>query len=152
MLSHDINYDRDIVHALAEFQATFYFAYTLHQVLDSGLPSESPSDFYWGTFIYNAASLFKGYERLVLAEKLFGGTTSLLFKTFQHYTNIVYELAPSHLTDWIPHGPNKPRKRRRKRKEKSTTVENSSSSGEESTASDNDVELIGNRFNLLTVA
>jgi hypothetical protein len=152
MLSHDINYDRDIVHLLAEFQATFYFAHTLHRVLDSGLSCASPSDFYWGTFIYNAACLFKGYDRLVLAEKLFGGTTSLLFTTFQHYTDIVYELAPAHLANWTPHGPNKPRKRTRKRKDKSTTAENnSSSSGEESAASDNDVELIGNRFNLLTV-
>jgi hypothetical protein len=152
MLSHDINYDRDIVHVLAEFQATFYFAHTLHRVLDSGLPCASPSDFYWGTFINNAACLFKGYERLVLAEKLYGGSASLLFKTFQHYTDIVYELAPSHLTNWAPHGPNKPRKRTRKRKEKSTAAENSlSSSGEESTANDNDIELIGNRFNLLSV-
>ncbi|XP_057366157.1 protein asteroid homolog 1-like [Daphnia carinata] len=151
MLSHDINFDRDIVHVLAEFQATFYFVHTLNRVLDSGLPCASPSDFYWGTFIYNAVCLFKGYDRLSLAEKLFSGTTSVLFKTFQQYTEIVYELAPSNLMNWVPHGPNKPKKRTKKPKEKPTTTEQTSSSSEEdSTVNDNDVELVGNRFKLLT--
>lgn len=153
MLSHDINYNRDIVHVLAEFQATFYFADTLQRVLDSGLSCASASEFYWGTFIYNAVCLFKGYDRLILAEKIFGGTSSVLFKTFQQYTEIVYELAPSDLMNWVPHGPNKPnkpRKRTKKPKEEPTAAEISSTSGEECTANDSDVELVGNRFKLLT--
>ena len=152
MLSHDINYDRDTVHVFAEFQATFYMAHTLNQIIDSGLPCASPSDFYWGTFIYNAACLFKGYERLVLAEKLFGGTSSTIFQTFQNYTEIVYELAPSNLTNWTPHGPNKPRKRPKKRRGKTTAADANSSESDDAISANDEVELIGNRFNLLTVS
>lgn len=152
MLSHDINYDREVVHVMAEFQATFYFAYALHQTLDCQLPCVSPSEFYWGTFIYNAACLFKGYDRLVLGGKLFGGSESTLFQTFQNYTEIIYELAPSNLMNWRPHGPCKPRKRTKKRTGKSKENQNHSSSNEnESAADDSDVELIGNRFNLLAL-
>lgn len=153
MLSHDIDYDREVVHTLAEFQATYYFAHTLHQVINGGLTCASPSEFYWGTFIYNAVYLFKGYDRSVLGEKLFGSNSSTLFQTFQHYTEIAYEMAPSFMMDWRPHGPNKPRKRTKKRSSKAkATTSISDSSSEENDTDDNEMELFGNRFNLLTLA
>ena len=152
MLSHDINYDRDTVHVLAEFQATFYMAHTLSRVLDCGLNCVTPSGFYNGTFIYQAASLFKGYDRTILSEKLYGTSPSLL-QTFQHYTGLVSELAPPSLSDWTAHGPNKPRKKRTKKPQKESAAihsgTNSSCSSENETTID--VELIGNRFNLLSV-
>lgn len=151
MLSHDINYDRETVHVLAEFQATFYMAQSLSQVLDTGLSSASPSSFFNGTFIYQAASHFKGYDRLVLAEKLYGAGSEL-FRTFQHYTELVCELAPPSLTDWTARGPNKPRKKRNKKpKEEEAAVSSSSSSNSEDETVI-DADLLDNRFNLLAVA
>jgi len=155
MISHDVNYDRDAVHALAEFQATFYFANALSTVLGIELPYVSPSEFYCGTFINNAISLFKGYDRLVLAEKLYCGSDTFLYQTFQTYTELIYELAPSTLMDWVPHGPNKPRKRSKKRKNttKAKDVERSSSDSDTDSVNENDdLDLMSNRFNLLTVA
>jgi len=154
MISHDVNYDRDAVHALAEFQATLYFATALSTLLGIELPYVSPSEFYCGTFINNAISIFKGYDRLVLAEKLYGGSDTFLFRTFQSYTELIYELAPSTLMDWVPHGPNKPRKRNKKRKNaKAKEVEKSSSDTDNvNEDEDDDLDLMSNRFNLLTVA
>ena len=154
MISHDVNYDRDAVHALAEFQATLYFATALSTLLGIELPYVSPSEFYCGTFINNSISIFKGYDRLVLAEKLYGGSDTFLFRTFQSYTELIYELAPSTLMDWVPHGPNKPRKRNKKRKNaKAKEVEKSSSDTDNvNEDEDDDLDLMSNRFNLLTVA
>lgn len=151
MLSHDTNYDRDMVHVFSEFQATFYFVHTLHYVLDTRLPCASPSDFFWATFIYNAASHFRGYDRIALAEKLFGGSNSSLFHVFQEYTSIVFELAPAELLNWKPGGPNKPRKRTKKRVKPASEKINSSESSDEEDENDNDLEIVGNRFNLLAL-
>ena len=145
MISHDQGYDRDTVHVLAEFQATHYFATALSTVLGLDLPYISPSEFYCGTFIYNAVSQFKGYDRLVLAEKLYGGVDTTLFQTFQTYTELIYELAPTTLMDWVPHGPHKPRKRKPKKNDNNKVqevIKSSSDSDTDDAKENEDFDLI----------
>lgn len=155
MLSHDTNYDKDIVHVLAEFQATYYLAQTLCQILDVGLPNLSPADFYCGSFTYQAVSHFKGYNRLTLAEKLYGNPESPLFSLFRSYTNYIYELTPPSLMEWAPHGPYKPRNKRIKKPNQPQAVAQpcpSSSSSSEEESNEFDANLIANRFGVLSVA
>lgn len=154
MLASDINYDRDVVHVLAEFQAILYMAQTLQRVLDvTDLPSPSASSFYNGTFIHQAVCHFKGHNRLVLAEKLYGPeATSSLFRTFRSYTEMVIELAPPSLMDWSPHGPNRPRKKRNKKPQSSVVADSSPTPSASEVDSTEEIDLIGNRFHLLNVA
>lgn len=153
MASHDINYDRDIVHVLGELQATFYYAHTLNNVLDCELRCPSPSTFFWGTFIYNAVCLFQNHDRLKLAENIFGSKTSPLYQSFKEYTDIIYELAPSSLMAWTPLRPYQPRKKRsRKRGGKKKQLNSTPTSDELSSDEEDDIELVGNRFSLLGIS
>ena len=151
MLSHDINYDRDLVHTLNEFQATYYYALTLADVINTELQCALPSSFFNGTYTHQAALLFKGHpNRLKLAERLYGVNTGF-YQQFESYSQLVYQSAPPSLMEWQPKGPNRPRKRTKKKKDKVEQYSASEPSGDES-GLEEIVDLIGNRFNLLSLA
>jgi len=154
MLSHDINYDRDVVHTLNEFQATFYYALTLCQVVDTELQhAHSLSTFYNGTYIHQAVALLKvNPDRVKLLQRLYGGAKTVLYQQFESYCQLVYSLIPSTVMEWVPKGPNRPRKRSGKKKEKNKVVEfYSSDTSDQESGLEEIVDLVGNRFNLLSL-
>lgn len=154
MLSHDINYDRDVVHTLNEFQATYYYALTLCQVVDTELQcAVPPSAFFNGTFIHQAVSLLKGHpDRIKLTQRLYGGAATVLYQQFESYCQLVYALIPSDVMEWLPKGPNRPRKRSSRKKKKDNVVEvHSSDTSDQESGLEEIVDLIDNRFNLLSL-
>ena len=153
MLSHDINYDRDVVHTLNEFQATYYYALTLCQVVDTELQcSYPPSTFFNGTYIHQAASLLKGQsDRVKLMQRLYCGAESVLYKQFESYCQLVYALVPPGVMEWLPKGPNRPRKRTGRKKKNKVEEAYSSDPSDSESGLEELVDLMDNRFNLLSL-
>ena len=152
MMTHDIAYDRDLVHTFSEFQAVLYFTAVFSSVLATELEAPNPAIFFNGTFLYHAAVEFRNNrDRLKVAERIYGPNSSL-FQLFRQFTDVVLDASPASLGDWTSHNGTS-RKRNKKSKEKvEQVIEESSSSDEISADEDEAIDddlLMSNRFRML---
>ena len=150
-MSHDVDYDRSVVHSFSEFQACYYYARMVNRMLGDPCELSSPALFYCGTFLYGTAKHFqKGGDRDQVLDKLYG-QGSPLADLLRRIVLVVSSMAPAGFDSWP--GSNGAKKAKRKMKNKNQLRQHVVDEDEDEIGenSEDEFDLLDNRFRLLTV-